>query len=162
MFGLQHRTADATQGVEIGVNAGHAQLDRVDVLIGEAHIGHRTLKQRVVAHRLAFATVGKAFAVGEGIAQFVFFFPATAVNQVVDIRAIRAFGIAKHTQRCGFHVAAIGLHESQAVFADEVVFIGFIGAGGQETGLGQQLDLHGHQVAEDARQSDDHVNAGAS
>jgi hypothetical protein len=45
------------------------------------------------------------------------------------------------------------------MLAHEVCARRLVGAGGQEGGLGQQLDLQRQQVAEDARQRDDHVDA---
>ncbi len=45
------------------------------------------------------------------------------------------------------------------MLADEVALDRLVGAGGQERGFGQQLDLQRQQVAEDARQRDDHVHA---
>ena len=47
----------------------------------------------------------------------------------------------------------------QRMLAHEVQMQRLVGAGGQERGLGQQLDLQRQQVAEDARQRDDHVDA---
>ena len=49
-------------------------------------------------------------------------------------------------------------HEGQRMLAHEVLLDGLVRAGGQERGLGQQLDLQRHQVAEDARQRDHHVD----
>ena len=116
-----------------------------------------------VAHRATFAAIGKAFALGESVAQLVFVFPAAAVDQVVHVGAVRPFGVAKHPQRSAFEVAAGVLgHEGQGVLADEVLLDRFVGAGGQERGFGQQANLHGQQVAEDAREGDHHVDAGAS
>jgi hypothetical protein len=37
-----------------------------------------------------------------------------------------------------------------------------VGGGGEEGSLGQQLDLQRHEVAEDARQRDHHVDARAT
>jgi hypothetical protein len=48
------------------------------------------------------------------------------------------------------------------MLADEVLFQRLVGAGGQEGGLGQQLDLQRQQVAEDARQRDHHVHPRAA
>ena len=53
-------------------------------------------------------------------------------------------------------------HEGQRVLADEVLISGFVGAGGEERRFGQQANLHRQQVAEDARQGDDHVDARAT
>jgi hypothetical protein len=52
--------------------------------------------------------------------------------------------------------------EGQRVLADEVLLERLVGAGGQEGGFGQQLDLQRQQVAEDAREGDDHVDARAA
>jgi Mn-dependent DtxR family transcriptional regulator len=48
------------------------------------------------------------------------------------------------------------------VLADEVHLQRLVGAGGQEGGLGQQLDLQRQQVAEDAGQRDHDVDARAA
>ena len=45
------------------------------------------------------------------------------------------------------------------MLADEVQFDRLVGAGREEGGFGEQLDLQRQQVAEDARQRDDHVDA---
>ena len=60
------------------------------------------------------------------------------------------------------HVAVVFLLVSQGVFADEVVLNRFIGLRGEQGGLCQHFDLQRQQVAEDARQSDDHIDARAT
>ncbi len=44
------------------------------------------------------------------------------------------------------------------MLAHKIHFRGFVGAGGGKRGLGEQLDLQRHQVAEDARQSHNDVD----
>ena len=49
----------------------------------------------------------------------------------------------------------------QGVLADEIAIHRFVRRRGQIAGLRQQLDLQRQQIAEDARQGDDHVDARA-
>jgi hypothetical protein len=63
------------------------------------------------------------------------------------------------TRSAAVSSAAVLALVGQRVLAHEVQFLGLVGAGGQEGGLGQQLDLQRQQVAEDARQRDHHVDA---
>ena len=140
------------------IDGGHAEFDRIEVLVGEIDGGERVLQQRRLLHRLALNAVGKALATRIGLRKFIFVFPAAVLDQMVDVRTIGAVGIAEHAQGCGFKVAIIRGLEGQRVLANEVPFNRFIRRGGQEAGFGQQLDLKRQQVAEDAGHGDDHVD----
>ena len=129
VFGLQHCAADATQRVKVSVNAGHAQLNRIDVLIGQRHIGQHVLQQIVVAHRLSTAAVGKPFARGEGVAQLIFVVPTTCIDQMVHIGTVGTFGIAKHAHRRCFHVATKFGQIGEGMFAHKVALFGFVCTG---------------------------------
>ena len=48
------------------------------------------------------------------------------------------------------------------MFAHKIVFGRFVGLGCQQGSFGDEFDLQGHQVAEDARQGHHHVDAGAT
>ena len=50
----------------------------------------------------------------------------------------------------------------ERVLAHEVLLDRLVGGGGEERGLREQLDLQRQQIAEDARQRDDHVDARAA
>ena len=161
-FGLAYRAGDATQGVEIVVHGGDAQFHRVEVLVGELHVGQGAFEQALVLHRFAADTVGKALALAIGFGEFVLVFPTAVFHQVVHIRAIGAIGIAKHPQGCGFKVATVFGLVGQGVFAHKVVFWRLVGLRCQQGSFGDEFDLQGHQVAEYARQGNHHINAGAT
>ena len=116
------------------------------------------MQQGVIAHGLALAAIGKAFALSEGIAQFVFVFPATRIHQVVDIGAVGAFGVAKHPQRCGLKVAPMLGLISQRMFAHKVLIFGLVCRGRQKGSFCQQPNLHRQQISKNAGQGDHHIH----
>ena len=158
-LGAPHGARDAAERVEVRVDGGDAEFDRIEVLVGELHVGQHALQQRPVLHGAPAATVGKALALRVRLGEFVLVVPAAAVDQVIDVGAVRALGIAEHAQRRALEIAAVLRLVAQGVLADEVHFLGLIGRGGQERSLGEQLDLQRQQVAEDAGERDDHVDA---
>ena len=67
------------------IYGGDAQIDRVEVLIGELGVGQHALEQRALLHHLAVAPEGKALAARVGLRQFVFLVPAAIFDQVIDV-----------------------------------------------------------------------------
>ena len=110
----------------------------------------------------AVAPESKAFAAGVGLGNFALVVPAAALDQVVHVGAVRAFGIAVHAQCGDFQGAAVFFLVGQRVLADPVLLQRLVGGGGHIGSVGQQLDLQRQQVAEDAREGDDHVDARAA
>ena len=153
------RAGDAAEGIEIVVDGGDTEFDRIEVLISELHIGQHALQQRGLLDRPAAAAIGETLAPRIGFGQLVLFCPAAAFDKIVDVRAVGAFGIAVDAQRGNLERAAMLALISQRVLSDEVHLGRFIGGGGHVGRLGQQLDLQRHQITEDARDRDHHVDA---
>ena len=108
----------------------------------------------------AIAAIGKALAAGVGVGQFALVGPLAAFNQVVDVGAIGPFGIAVHAQGSDLQSAAVLLLVGQGMAADGVHGQRLVFGGcGQIGGFGEQTNLQRHQVTEDARQGDHHINA---
>ena len=101
--------------------------------------------------------VGEALALGVTVSQLFFIFPAAAVEHQIDVRAIGTLGIAKNPQRRLLQIATVLLLVLQHMLANIVLFAVFIRRRGQPRGFCQQLGLHREQIAEDPRQSDQHV-----
>ena len=130
-----------------------------EVLVGEIDGGERVLQQCGLLHRLALEAVGKTLAAGIGLGEFVLVVPAAVLDQMVDVRAIGAVGIAEHAQRRRFQIAMVRGLIGQRVLANEILLDRLVGGGRQEAGFREQLDLQRQQVAEDAGHGDDDVDA---
>ena len=89
------------------VDRGDAEFDRVEVLIGEIDARETLSQQRGLLYRLARATIGEALAAGIGLGEFVLVVPAAVLDQMVDVRAVGALGVAEHAQRRRFEIAAV-------------------------------------------------------
>ena len=116
------------------------------------------MHQRRLRNRLATATVGKALAARVGLSELVFFGPAAALDEVVDVRAVGTFGIAIHPKRCDFERAAMLLLIGQRMLANEVLLERLVCRGGHERGFGEQPDLQRHEIAEDPRDRDHDID----
>ena len=107
---------------------------------------------------MAGEAVGEALAPGVGLGQLVLVAPAAVVDHVIDVGAVGALGVAEDPQRRRLEIATVLGLIAQRVLAHEIALDGFVGGGGEERGLGQQLDLQRQEIAEDSRQRDDHVD----
>ena len=137
------------------VDGGDAEFDRVEILVGEIDAGQHALQQGRLLGRHARAPIGETLAAGIGLGKFVLVLPAAVFDQVVDVRAVGAFGVAEHAQCGRLHIAAgFGLMR-QHMLAHEIHLDRLVGGGGHERGFGQKLDLQGQQVAEDPGQRRD-------
>ena len=159
---LFRRAADAAERVEVMIDGGDAELDRLEILVGEFDTRQDRGHQLGLLRHLAVAAMGEALALGEHLAELVFVFPAAAVDQHVDVGAIGAVGIGEDTQRGGLEVTGIGLHVGERMLPDEVLVFRLLGAGGEPAGLGEHARLQGQQVAEDAGEGEHHVDARAA
>jgi hypothetical protein len=141
---------DAAERVEVVIDRGDAELDRLQVLIREVDIGQHAAEQLALAHRLAVGAVGVALARGVGVGELVLVVPCAAVDQVIDVGTVGTFGVAEHAQRRRREIAAVRRLVRERVFAHEVVALGFVGARGEERRFGEHAGLQRQQIAEDA------------
>ena len=157
-----HGAGDTAQRIEIGVDGGHAQFDRFEVLVGQIDALQDVREHAVLALGAAAHAIGETFAANEGLGKFVLVVPGAAIDELVHVGAIGVLGIAEDPQRRRFDIAAMLGHEGERVGTDEILLQRLIGAGGEQRGLGQQLDLQGQQIAEDAGERQHHIDARAA
>ena len=134
-----HRTADAAERVEIVIDGGDAELDRIEILIGDIHARENMREQGILPGEAAAHAVGKTFAAHIGLGQFILVVPAAMIDKLIDIGAVGAIGIAEYAKRGLSHVAAMLRLVSQRVLAHAILFAGFLGAGGKQRRFGQSL-----------------------
>ena len=103
------------------VDGGDAELDALEVLVGEVDVRQRRLQQAGVLGRLAVAAVGEALAGLVGVGEFALLAPGAAVDELVDVGAVGALGVGEDAQARGLDVDAHPLGVGQRVGADEVV-----------------------------------------
>ena len=95
-FSQANCAADAAERIEVVIDRGDAEFDGVEILISEIDGRQRVLEERSLLHRLAFETIGKTLAAGVGLCQFVFVVPTAVLDEMVDVRAVSAVGIAEY------------------------------------------------------------------
>ncbi len=71
-LGAPHRAIDAAERIEIRVHRGYAELHRIQILVGQLHVGENARQQLGLLHRAARAPIGKAFAPRVGFGELVF------------------------------------------------------------------------------------------
>ena len=102
--------------------------------------------------------IGKSFALGVAVCKLVFLFPATAIEQVVHVRAVCALCIAKYSQCGRLDIASVFCLIGQNMLAHKILFGILVRGGGEPSGFCQQLCLRRQQVAENAGQRHQYVN----
>jgi hypothetical protein len=93
--GLLGRPADAAEGVEVVVEGGDAELDRLEVLVGELDAREHALEQGLLAYGGAGAAVGETLSLGVKLAELALVLPGAAVDQKVDVGAVGPLGVAE-------------------------------------------------------------------
>ena len=141
------------------IDGGDAELDRIEILIGDIHAREHVREQGILPGEAAAHAVGEALASHIGLGQLVLVVPAAVIDKLIDVGAVGAVGIAEYAKRGLLDVAAVLRLVGQRVLAHEILLAGFVGAGGKQRRLGQQPGLERQQVAEYARQRDHHVDA---
>ena len=131
-------------------------------MIGQLDIRQNTGQEGGLLNGATGSAIGEALATLVGFGELAFVIPAAAFDQVVYVRPIGAFCISINAQRGDLERAAMFLLVGQSMFADPVHFQRFIRGGSQESGFGQQPDLKGHQIPEDARKRNDDVDPGTT
>jgi hypothetical protein len=109
------------------IYGGDAELDRVEVLVGEVDAGQNAVQERGLLCRDAGAAIGETLAAGIGFGQFVFVIPGAVLDQVVYVGAIGPLGVAEDAERGGLQVAAGRGLMRQRVLADEIHLGRFVG-----------------------------------
>jgi hypothetical protein len=140
------------------VDVGDAELDRLQILVGEFDARERALQQGALLHGTAAAAVGEALPAFEHLGQFVWIGPGAAVHQLVDVGSVSSFRIGEDPQGGGVHVAVVRRHVGQAVLTNEIHVACLVGIARQPGGLGNHAGLERQQVAEDAGKGDHHVD----
>ncbi len=141
------------------VDRGDAQLDRVEVLVSDVDAGQEMRQHGFLPRRAAIGAVGERLAAYVGLGQFILVVPARLVDHVVDVGPIGPIGVGEDAQCRFLDAAAVLLDVGERVGAHIVVGRGLLRRSGKQRRLCEQFRLQRQQIAEDAGQRDDAVDA---
>ena len=160
--GAPYGAADAAERVEIMIDGGDAEFDGIEILVGDVHVLQHVGQHRFLSRRATVNAIGETLATNERFGQFVLVVPAAAIDQMVDVGAVGAIGIAEHAQCSLRDIASMRVLAGQRVLADEVHLKRLVGLRRKQGGFGDQLGLQRQQVAENPGEGDDNVDARAA
>jgi len=141
------------------VNRGDAKFDAFEVLIGAIDGLECGGEDCGLPDGHALDAIRKALLPLETVGEFIGVGPGAVVDQQIDVRTISTLGVREDAERGGLKIAAMLGLMRERVATDEVHLLGLVGLGGEQGGFCHHAGLQRQQIAEHARQRDDHVDA---